>query len=93
MRGGPQEQNSPGNRACRLTNSTRLLAIWEEEFSNIEVHASFDMFVHRLLMFCPQGSGLGTVNGADNNAGTHICIDFVFVSVLLLKFSGMDTSQ
>lgn len=34
---------------------------------------------------CPQGSGLGTVNGAENTAGTDIYKDFAFVSVLLLN--------
>lgn len=62
----------------------------------MEVHASFGIFIYCLLMstvFSQQGSGLGAVNGAENTAGTDICIDFVFVSALMLKFSGMDTSR
>lgn len=52
------------------------------------MHASFSIYIYCLLMstFFSQGSGLGTVNGAENTAGTDICVDCLCLSVLMLEF-------
>lgn len=45
----------------------------------------FVFFFSNVSILCPQGSGLGTVNGAENTAGTDIYKDFAFVSLLMLN--------
>lgn len=63
----------------------------KDVFSDTIVHAflvdtlMFCFVFPNISILCPQGSGLGTVNGAENTAGTDIYKDFAFVSVLMLN--------
>lgn len=72
MRGEPPEQNRPENRACRLADDCMHARLLSDRKKCMHLLADVLNIFLTSAVLCTQGSGLGTVNGAENTAGIDI---------------------